>query len=147
MRSVLLTLSLLVVVKDTADEGRDEGDTSLGTGDGLVEAEEEGEVTVDVVLRLELAGGLDTLPGGGDLDEDALALDTERLVEGDEVLSLLDGGFLVERETGVNLGRDTARDNLEDLATEGDEETVGGEVELLGLVRGLLLGVLDGNVD
>ena len=102
---------------------------------------------MNVVLRLELAGGLDTLPGGSDLDEDTLALDAEGLVEGDKVLGLLNGGLLVERETGVDLSRDTAGDDLEDLGTESNEETVSGKVELLGLVRSLLLGVLDGNVD
>jgi hypothetical protein len=43
---------------------------------------------VDAVLLLELAGGLDSLPGGGDLDEDSLLLDTDGLVEGDELVSL-----------------------------------------------------------
>jgi hypothetical protein len=42
--SVLLAGGLLVPVEDTADEGRDEGDASLGTGDGLAETEEKGEV-------------------------------------------------------------------------------------------------------
>ena len=80
----------------TADEGRDEGNTSLRTRNGLREAEEEGEVTVDAVVALELAGGLDTLPGRGDLDEDALLLDTDGLVERDEFLRLLLGRLLVE---------------------------------------------------
>ena len=147
VRGVLLALGLLVVVEDTADKGRDEGDVGLGTGDSLVETKEERQVAVDVVLRLELTGGLDAFPGGGNLDEDTLALDTERLVEGDEVLGLLDGGLLVVRQTGVDLGRDTAGDDLENLDTESDEEAVGGKVELLRLVRGLLLGVLDGDVN
>ena len=65
----------------TADEGRDEGNTSLRTRNGLREAEEEGEVTVDAVVALELAGGLDTLPGRGDLDQDAVFADALLLVE------------------------------------------------------------------
>lgn len=147
MRGVLFTLSLLVVVENTTDKGRDERNTSLGTSYRLSETEKEGQVAVDVVLALKLAGGLNTLPGGSDLDQDTLALDTERLVESDKVLGFFNGSFLVERETGVDLGGNTAGDDLEDLGTESDEETVGGKVELLGLVRGLLLGVLDGNVD
>jgi hypothetical protein len=78
----------LVVVEDATDEGRDEGDTSLSASNSLLETEEEGEVAVDLVLSLELAGSLDTLPGGGDLDEDAVLVDTELLVESDEVLGL-----------------------------------------------------------
>lgn len=72
---------------DTADEGRDEGDASLGAGDGLAEAEEEGEVAVDALL-LEVAGGLDALPGRGDLDENAVLVDADRLVESDQGLGL-----------------------------------------------------------
>lgn len=78
----------LVPVHDAADEGRDEGDASLGAGDGLAKAEEEGEVAVDVELLLEVASGLDALPGRGNLDEDAVLGDANRLVESDEGLGL-----------------------------------------------------------
>ena len=44
----------------------------LGAGHGLGEAEQQGEVAVDAFL-LEHLGGLDAFPGGGDLDQDALA--------------------------------------------------------------------------
>jgi len=37
----------------------------------------------------------------------------------------------VEREGGVNLGGDTARDDLEDLGTEADKESVHGVLSLL----------------
>ena len=37
----------------------------------------------------------------------------------------------VERESGVNLGGDTARDDLEDLGTEADKESVHGVLSLL----------------
>ena len=81
-------LVLLVPVENAADEGRDEGDTSLCAGDGLSEAEEEGEVAVDAILLLELARGLDTLPSRSNLDQDALLLDTDALVERDQLLRL-----------------------------------------------------------
>lgn len=32
---------------------------------------------MDTVVALELAGSLDALPGGGDLDEDAVLLDAD----------------------------------------------------------------------
>ncbi len=73
----------------SANEWRDQGDTSLGTGDGLAEAEQESEVAVDT-LSLELAGCLDTLPSGSDLDQDTLLLDTDGLVKSDELLGLFD---------------------------------------------------------
>lgn len=71
----------LVPVEDTANEGRDQIGTGLGGGDGLDEGEHEGEVAVDAVLRLQLAGGLDALPGGGDLDENAVLGDAHLLVQ------------------------------------------------------------------
>jgi hypothetical protein len=67
-------------VEDAADEGRDEEGTGLGTGNGLDQREHEGQVAVDLVLGLEDVGGLDALPGGGDLDQNAVPGDTERLV-------------------------------------------------------------------
>lgn len=134
-------------VEDSADEGRDEGDLGLGTGNGLDKGEEQSQVTVDTVLGLELLGGLDTLVGGGDLDEDSVGRDTLGLVEINEGQSLLDGGVLVERESGVDLGGDSAGDNLENLGTELNEQLVEGNVDLLLLVGGLGLGVSNGLVN
>lgn len=48
-------------------------------------------------LLLEVAGGLDTLPGRGDLDQDALLGDANLLVESDELLSLLGDKHLVRQ--------------------------------------------------
>ena len=104
-----------------ADEGRNQGDAGLGAGNGLGKAEEEGEVAVNAVVALELARRLDALPGRRDLDEDALLLDTDGVVQRDELLGLLLCRLLVKGETGVNLGRDTTRDNLQDLLAEFDE--------------------------
>jgi hypothetical protein len=128
--SVLLSSGLLVPVEDlilvqalrrrlwmthSTDEGGDEGDTSLGTGDSLTETEEKGQVTAVMsaadynllvylldALLLEVLGGLDTLVGGGNLDvspgirpspetcldQDSLLVDTERLVKVNELVSL-----------------------------------------------------------
>lgn len=71
----------LVPVKDTTDEGGDEEGTSLGSGNGLGEGEHESEVAVDAVLRLQNVGGLDTLVGRSDLDQDAGLVNTGLLVE------------------------------------------------------------------
>lgn len=105
----------------TADEGRDEGDTSLSASNSLREAEQERKVAVDTVVTLKLARSLDTLPGRGDLDEHTLLLDANGLVEGDELLGLLLGGLLVEGEASVNLSGHTARDDLQDLLAELDQ--------------------------
>ena len=81
-------LVLLVPVQDAADEGRDESNTSLGTSNSLAETEQEGEVAVDLVVTLEFTGSLDTLPGGGDLDQDAFLGDSDGLVELDQLFGL-----------------------------------------------------------
>ena len=81
-------LVLLVPVEDAADERRDEGDAGFCAGDGLGETEEESEVTVDVMLALELTSGLDSLPRRCNFDKDTLLLDTDGLVEGDEFFGL-----------------------------------------------------------
>ena len=114
-------LVLLVPIQNTADEGRDQSDTSLCASNGLAEAEEEGQVAMNAVIALQLAGGLDTLPGGGDLDEDTVLLDTDGLVESNELLGLRLGRLLVEGQTGVDLCRDTTWDDLENLLAELDE--------------------------
>ena len=99
-------LVLLVPIQNTADEGRDESDTSLGTSNSLAETEQEGEIAVDLVITLEFTGSLDTLPAGSDLDQNAFLGDPNRLVELDQVLGLYRGTPHIKtsskREIGVN---------------------------------------------
>jgi len=100
------------------------------------------------MVTLKLASSLDTIPSRSNLDEDTLLLDAQALVELNKVDRLRLGRLLVKREGCVDLGRDTAWDDVEDLLAELNEKTVYGERALLLLVRGLLLlGVLDGNVN
>lgn len=111
----------LVPIENTADEGRDEECAGFGSGDGLDFGEEKGEVAVDGVLLLQDTGGLDTFPGGGDLDQDAGFIDTDGFVELEQsasflyalgnskiaylndVKSLINGTLGVKRESGINL--------------------------------------------
>ena len=76
---------------------------------------------MDLVFLLELPRGLDTLPCAGDLDEDALLLDADGVVQSDELLRLLLGRLLIVGQAGVDFRRDTARDNLQDLLAKLDE--------------------------
>jgi hypothetical protein len=85
-------------ITHTFKEWRNEGNACLRTRHRLLESEQEGQVAVDA------------FPRAGDLDEDTLLLDADGVVEGDELLGL--GGLLVERESGVDLGGDTAGDDL-----------------------------------
>jgi len=72
----------------TANKRRDESNTCLSASDSLAETEKKGEVAVNVVISLEFTSGLDALPCRCDFDENALLLDTDRLVESNELLSL-----------------------------------------------------------
>jgi hypothetical protein len=118
------------------------------------------------VLGLQLVCGLDTLPGRGELDENAGLVNAGLLVELELLLvhcafvrmravpayvdnteGLLDGDLLVKGETGVDLGGDLAGDNLQDLATELDEQVVEGDVDLLVDLLAVLLAIGDSIVD
>lgn len=145
--SVGLAGGRLVPIHDAAHEGGDEESTGLSGGDGLHLREHEGEVGVDTVLALELAGRLDTLPSGGNLDQDTALIDAEGLVEVDDVEGLGDGRGLVEGEARVDLGGDLARDEGEDLFAELNEETVHGGVGLGVDVLAVGLSVLESGVD
>ena len=75
-------------------------------------------------------GSLNTLPRRRNLDEDTLLGDANRLVKGNELLGLGLGGLLVEGETGIDLSRDTTRDDLENLLAELDELKDWGRVAM-----------------
>ena len=85
--------------------------------------EQQRQVAVDALLLQDL-GGADALPGGGDLDQDALAGDAARRVGGDDGARLVDRRRRVEGEVGVHLGRDAARHDAGELRPEGDGEPV-----------------------
>ncbi len=91
-----------------------------------MQAEEQSEVAVDS-LALEDFGGLDALPGGGDLDEDTLAADAGLVVLRDDLARLRDGLVGVVGEARIDLGGDAAGDDGEDLASEGDGKRLEGE--------------------
>ena len=120
---IVLAGGCLVPVEDAADEGRDELHAGFGAGNGLGEGEQQGEVAVDAFL-FEHFGGLDAFPGGGDLDEDAVAGVAFLFVGGDELARLGDGALGVERKAGVHFGGDAAGDDLEDFQAEEDQDAV-----------------------
>ena len=74
-------VSSLVPVENTTNEGRNEESASLSSSNGLDKGEHEGQIAVDAVLGLQDVSGLDTFPGGGNLDENAVLGDTNGLVE------------------------------------------------------------------
>lgn len=97
-----LTGLSLVPIEDTANEGGDEKGTGLSGGDGLNFGEQESQVAVNLVVALEDAGSLDSLPCGCDFNQDAGLIDADGLVEINDVESLVDGALSIERPSGVN---------------------------------------------
>lgn len=93
---VSIGLLSLVPVKDSSNEGRDECDSSLGASDGLSESKEECQVAVDAVFALEFAGGLNTLPCRGDLDEDSVLRNADGFVKLDEMAGLYSMVYTIE---------------------------------------------------
>jgi hypothetical protein len=115
-----------------ANEWRDQSHASLRTCDGLGKAKEEGEIAVNALVALELARSLDAFPGRCDLDEHTFSLDSEGLVERNELFGLGLGCLLVKGETGIDFGGDTAGNDSKDLFTEFDELQCPREWESLG---------------
>lgn len=103
-----------VVIHDASDKGRNKGDAHLGAGNGLGQAKNECQVAGDSLCFQDL-GGLNALPGGGNLDEDAGLVDSLFLVELDEGSGLFDGRLGVKGKTGVDLRRDVSGNDLGDL--------------------------------
>jgi len=73
-------------------------------------------------------GGADALPGGGNLDEHALAADANLVVLRDDAASLGDGAGGVIREASVHFRRDAPWDDGQNLFAEGDGQPLKGEV-------------------
>ena len=64
-----------------------------------------------------------------------------------DLQGLVDGSLGIEREAGVDLGRNLAGNYLQDLTAELDEESVKSIVDLLVQAATLLLGEVDGGID
>jgi len=99
--------ALLVPVEDATDEGGDQGHPGFGGSDRLGKAEEQRQVAVNALLLQDL-GGFDAFPGGGDLDEDAIAADAGLAIEADQLAGFGDRGFGVKAQAGIDLGGDAA---------------------------------------
>lgn len=92
--------------------------------------EDEGHVALDFIFEQRLAG-LDALPGGGDLDEDAIGADACLFVEGDQSFGSLDCFIFVEGQPCIHLRGHESLDLLEDLHTERDTQVVVDQINKL----------------
>jgi len=85
--------------------------------------EDEGHVALDFVFEQRLAR-LDALPGGGDLDQNAVGADACLFVEGEQSFRPLYCFVFVEGQPCIHLRGHESLDFLEDLHTERHAEVV-----------------------
>src|SRR6185312_5013504 len=140
---VILAGVLLVPVQNAADERRDQRDLRLRARHGLVHPEQQRHIAVDAFL-LQYFGGFDAFPCGGELDQDALAGDAGLLILRDDVARRGDGLLRVVGDARIHLGRDAARNNLQNLQAEGDGEGLEGlrgDLLVAGIRAGLFAGL------
>lgn len=65
----------------------------------------------------------------------------------DDVKGLVNRSLSIEGETGINLSRHLSWDNLQDLLSELNKETVKSGIDLVVNGAAVLLSVLDGGID
>ena len=73
---------------------------------------------------LQRLGGLDALPGGGDLDEHPVGRDTFGLVQLDDAFGAGAGGLGVKTQAGIHLGGHTAWHAGQNLAPKTHQQPV-----------------------
>lgn len=73
---------------------------------------------MNALVALELASSLDTFPSRGNLDEDAVFLDSNGFVKRNEVSGFGLCALLIKGKTSVYFGRNTAGDNRKDFPPE-----------------------------
>ena len=63
-------------------------------------------------------------PSRSDLDKDSLPRNAGLFVETDEIPCLLNGRLDIEREPGIDFGRDATGDNFKNLPSESDQQVI-----------------------
>ena len=115
--------ALLIPVQNPAHEGRDQFGFGLGAGDGLRQGEEQRHIAIDS-FALKDFGGANAFPRGSDFNQDPLARNAVLRVERDKPARLFDQTGCIKGQPGVGLSGDTARNQLENLHAEEDQEQI-----------------------
>mmetsp|Transcript_26344 Transcript_26344/g.67050 ORF Transcript_26344/g.67050 Transcript_26344/m.67050 type:complete len:337 (+) Transcript_26344:509-1519(+) len=113
----------LVPVQDAAHKRGDERGARVSARGRLCKREEQRHVAVDALL-LQLAARLDALPGGRNLNVDALWVHPLLAVQLHQAQRLVVRGARVIGQVRVNLGRHAPRHNLEHLSTQVHRQRV-----------------------
>ena len=113
----------VVPISDAANEGRDEEYSRVSTSTGLLEAEDQRGVAVDVAL-LQRFRRANAFPGRRHLNQYTVAAYTCVVIKPDQLLGFGNGRLGVKRQTRVNFRADDARDHLIDLCSDTHGEAV-----------------------
>ena len=136
-RCVLFLIGVgFVPVQNTAHERRNQVYASFCTCTRLREREQQGQVTVDT-LFFQLLCRADTLPGRSQFDQDTIVADARIVVQFDQTFCFRDRRFGVVGETCVYFGRDTARNQFQDLETDVHGQFISSVHNLLRAVVAL----------
>ncbi|MNI79042.1 hypothetical protein D3C73_1354730 [compost metagenome] len=111
-------------VQHPANKRRDQECAGFGAGECLGEVEDQRQVALDA-LTLQFAGRANALPGGGELDEEALTWNARRLVQCDQAPGLGQACLLIEGQPRIDLARYPAGHVLQQVAAQSNDQLVG----------------------
>ena len=92
----------LVPIQDAPHEGGDQSDAGFGTGNGLTETKQEGEVAVNP-LFLQHLGGFDAFPGGSNFDQNPIVADAGIVVQTNQLAPFFNRGVGVKTQASIHL--------------------------------------------
>lgn len=69
----------------------------------LAKGKKKSQVAMNIMLPLKFFSGLNTLPSGGDLDEDTILRDASILIQSNDFDGLGNGGSGIKGETSIDL--------------------------------------------
>jgi hypothetical protein len=93
---IVLSGRLLVPIENSANERGNQSDTSFGTSNGLRKSEEQSQIAVDLIVTLELASSLNSLPCRSNLNQDTVPWNANTGIECNEFPRLCLGSFFIK---------------------------------------------------
>lgn len=82
-------------------------------------------------LRFQHLSGLDPLPGRSDFNQDTLLGNPSVFIQFNNSLSAFDGSFLVKRQARIHLGRNSARNQFQNLGSKIHQQFINCQIQFL----------------
>lgn len=102
---------------------------------------------MNLMFLFQFLGSVDSLPRTSNLDQNPRLVNSKFFIQFNDMQSLGDGSFLVEREAGVDFCGYTTRDDFEDFFAKFNEKTVQCGISLLFEVATVFFSVLYCDID